>query len=76
MLTMVNLYTVSNETKHLEYTGSLEYLFLEWRDHGGTKEQTGYTEKEFYQALAEDGRIYFGGGSAPLFAIETIEEGI
>jgi hypothetical protein len=72
MLTMVNLYTVSDETKHLECTGSLEYLFLEWRDHGGTEEQTGYTEDEIFRFLAEDGQLRFGGGAAPEFIIETL----
>jgi hypothetical protein len=72
MLTQVNLYTVSQGTQHLEYTGSLEYLFLEWRDNGGAEEQTGYTEEEFRRFLAEDGTVRFGGGAAPEFIIETL----
>ncbi len=69
---MINLYTDGS----LEYTGSLEHLFLEWQDHGGTYDQTGYTEDEFLRFLAEDGRVEFGGGAAPVFTVERIGKGI
>jgi hypothetical protein len=72
MLTQINLYLYSDGTKWLEYTGSLEYLFLDWRDNGGAEEQTGYTEEEFYRHLAEDGEVIFGGGAAPTFIIEAL----